>query len=175
MADTQIKKMPDANIAPWDDSWDNDTLQLAYEESAGIREIDINWIESIDTKVVAVFSVASAIVGLTPTLRGDAALSVERAVLLGFAGIAWLFAAFRCYFAYQPRGFTIGPNPKRKLDARWLGLTPTYYRYYALRDMAEAHEANRIEIVRKGGHLSAAIFATALEVIFLALAFLVFQ
>jgi hypothetical protein len=174
MAHAQVTKIPDPKIAPWNDSWNKETVRLAFEESASSRDVVSALADSMDNKVVAIFSVASAIIGLTPALRGDEAISVERAVTFAISVLAWGVAVIQCYRAYQTHDFIVGPNPNKALDAKWLRLAPEKYQYYAIAEMGRAHEVNAAHILRRGKLLSAAMVATVVEVLSLGLAFLVF-
>jgi hypothetical protein len=135
--------------------------------------VDISWAESLDAKIVAVFSVSSVLISLAPALTSGSK-SFGTIVFWILALVFWVRAALECYRAYRPRDFTVGPSPQKTLDPKWLRLKPSQYYFYAIRDMGESHEANRGLIAEKAQHMSAALFATALEVLCLAFAFFVF-
>ena len=173
--------MSDEQIAPWDDAWSADTLQMAYEESASTRDVASSLAEAIDTKVVAMFSVASAIIGLTPSLHGAGDLiaaathpSPWRLFFYFVGAVAWVYVAIQCYRAYRPHDFAVGPNPNKALNGAWLRLTPAKYKYYAIKEMGRAHEINASHILRRGALIRWVMIATIVEVLSLGLAFLVF-
>jgi hypothetical protein len=53
----------------WPDSWDEDTVDAAYGESLRVQELQSQWSDAMDSKAVAVFTVASVIVTLLPALE----------------------------------------------------------------------------------------------------------
>jgi hypothetical protein len=168
-----IDEMTAASIPAFDDAWDAETLRLAFQDSAQMLTVDVTWAESLDAKVVAIFSVSSVVVGLAPALTAGSK-SPGTWLFWAAALLSWGWAAVHCYRAYRPRDFTVGPSPQKTLDSKWLSLDPSKYRFYAIRDMAEAHEKNRRLFAEKAQHMDTALFATALEVLCLALAFFVF-
>jgi hypothetical protein len=128
------------------------------------------WSDTIDSKVVAVFSVASAILGLAPALKQLHSVGASLAFWI-VAASCWVFAVVFCHLAYRPRNFRVDPSPAKLLVPEWLRLDPDQYQFYRLRDMGKSYEHNRDDLDRKASCLGWAILFTAGEVFALALAF----
>ena len=167
--ETMVAEAPIA----YNPSWSEHTLRAAYDDATRMLGVDVSWAESLDTKIVATFSVSSAVVGLAPSLASGEK-SVETWLFWILALVFWAWAAWQCYRAFEPRDFTVGPSPGKTLDPKWLSLDLPRYYFYSIRDASDAHDANRALIAKKAGHLTSALFASALEVFCLAIAFFVF-
>lgn len=144
--------------------WAHDeTLSLAYEEAKGVQTLLSSWSDALDAKVVAVFGVASIIMGLAPVLRRPDAPGWTLIVLL-LALACWLAAVFNCRRAYSPKDFRVGPDPASIQESDWRDLTPAEYRRFRLRDMADSCDFNQERVLEKANALGWAILFTAVEV-----------
>ena len=146
-----------------------DTLQLAYEDATRIQPLLASWSDALDTKVVAVFSVASALLTFGPAFRNPTGTDAGKVLLIG-AGVFWAVAAFFCRKAFNPRHMMIGPHPDVIQQPEWLGALPDEYRRARLTDMADAYAFNRGHLTGKADALRGAIAFTAIETLLLALA-----
>src|SRR5437016_1094754 len=82
----------------WDESWDKETARLAYEHVREVyRQVDAAT-DVLDRKVVAVFTVASAIAAFAPVL-GRFALWSNRWWLSAGAVVMWSLSAVACWRA----------------------------------------------------------------------------
>ena len=168
-----VKSESDSDaVAVWDGTRKPETIALAFEESTALRAMYTTWFDAADAKIVAVFSVGAAIVGLAPALHWGKRLSGLPRDLWIFALVAWLVAAFCCWSAYSPREFRIDPHPRILTGSDWLSLDTAEYRFYRLEDMGKTHDKNLDQVKRKAGLVRWAMIATAAEVVALAAAFL---
>ena len=152
-------------------SFEKETVELAYEEAKKIQPLMSNWVDTIDTKIIGIFTVASLIAGLVPTFSDmdpvGWSLFFWIASVLFWAGTA----VFTC-IAFYPRTWRIDPDPRKVLGEDWLTLPAEPYRYYRLRDMGKTFERNRTESIKKADYLTLAIVFFALEIGSLALSLL---
>src|SRR2546430_3960771 len=70
---TGVKRVPNpaGDQAPpvkWDESWNSDTARLAYEHARDVYRIVDAATDVLDRKVVAVFTVASAVAAVAPVI-----------------------------------------------------------------------------------------------------------
>ena len=167
----------ESSLTQFDKSWDDETLNLAYEQCAASREAVNGLADALDNKVLAIFSVTTAVAGLAPSLSrrpNTPPVSPWQTLCYFVAGLAWVYVVVQCYRAYRPSDFAITPRPSKLLDRKWLGLTPAQYRFFAIRDAGEAHEINATLVLERGWLVRSAMIATVVEVGFLGLATLVF-
>jgi hypothetical protein len=158
-------------------SWNDETLNLAFEECLASREAVNSLAGAIESKVLAIFSVTTAVAGLVPSLKRDLGTSPAspwQTLCYLIAGLAWVYVVIQCYRAYSPSQYAITPRPNNLLDRKWLGLTPAQFRFFAIRDVGEAHEINAALILKRGWLVRAAMIATVVEIAFLGLATLAF-
>jgi len=163
---------PNIDMPSWLESWDEGTATVAYEEALQVQSLHSAWSDTIDTKAVATFTVASVILTVVPAIRQDRPEGFAL-VLLVAAGVAWVFAAGGCLLAFKPRAFDVGPNPKALLDERWLSLTTKEFRLCRMSEMGDSYKANRAVLDAKAGWLTIALWAAAAEVLALFLALLI--
>lgn len=155
----------------WDNARNSETLRLAFEEAGRLPPIYGEWLTAIDTKLVGIFSVASVIIGLAPSLKWGAQLTgIPRAAWLVAVG-AWLGTVWLCYVGYRPRPVRFGVIPDKLRESEWTHLTPDEYRYFRLRDMGKTFDTNGDQILAKANLASWAMRMTALEVLALLVAF----
>jgi hypothetical protein len=156
----------------WDAARNPETLRLAFDESAKMQVVYGDLAKSLETKLVAVFGVACALVALAPALRWGASLSGVSSGAWAVSLVAWTLAVAMCYIGYEPQDFRVDPNPGKLKTAEWLRLEPDQYRYYRLRDMGHTHNRNLDHVSRKAKYLGRAMVWTAIEVAALVFAFL---
>lgn len=77
---------------PFDSSADTQTIQQAFQESTASAIRSYEWADAIDRKVVAVFTLATAIAGIAPIGRPTTALSALAIAGLVAAFVAWTAA-----------------------------------------------------------------------------------
>jgi hypothetical protein len=80
------------------ETWDAETIDLAYQESLPVQELQSQWSDAVDTKVIALFAAGSVLVTLVPTLHRPVAGLPS--VLWCVAGVCWVLAAGMCCFAF---------------------------------------------------------------------------
>jgi hypothetical protein len=149
----------------------SETVDLAYSESRSTLTTLAAWYDGLDTKVVTLFSLSTALAGLVPTF-GNLKFQGASAVFVILALLAWTAAAVECFVAFQLREFRIDPSPRTLLDSRWLGLDPAQYKSYRLEDMAKSYDVNKTGYSEKATALAIATVATFFEVLCLTMAIL---
>jgi hypothetical protein len=153
----------------WNPEWPLETAELAYSEAReAAREAD-KWADVVDTKAVAVFTVAAGAVTLAPSLQRGASSPLQALLWLA-ALICFLGSAYYSYCAYKPHDFRFGPDPLRLQTPEWLALPPGRYRYRMLEWLGKNYEHNSGVTERKAKALTRAMRWTAFEVIALSLA-----
>lgn len=164
--------MSNGNPVPgWDPAWDPDTLADIYAEALRTPGQLTEWSDALDAKAVAIFGVTSAIVAVGPSLLGEERSTTSTALLI-LAAILWMAAFFYCFQAYNPRRLTMGPNPQKLLDPRWLGIHQYYFRLYRIRELGAVWDRSTATIDDKAHHLKCALLFGGLEVAALVLAVL---
>lgn len=155
--------------APWDPAWPQGTIEIAYEEAKKVEHVAAGWADEVDKKVIAVFTVAAAIVTFVPTVQRPGT-AIGPLTMWVVAIACFLRAAWFCYQAYSPRPFRLGPDPKTIRCKDWMALSPGKYRYQMLEFMGRAVIHNQDQANRKADALASALGWTAGEVAALALA-----
>ena len=153
----------------WDEAWSNGTVDLAFEECVRQQGVFTDWSSSIDNKIVAVFGVASAIIGFVSALQTPDTSGIPLIFWI-IAVTCWVVAASYCYRAYGPVDLLMGPNPSNLLDDGWLQYTPKQYKYQRMRRMGDSFVHNRGELEQKADRLAHAAWFTAGEILSLTLA-----
>jgi membrane protein required for beta-lactamase induction len=78
------------------------------------------WADSLDSKLVAVFGVGSALVALVPSLQQSPTLAAASCWVLAL--VFWLIALGFGYYGYRPAALWVGPSPRELLGEEWLRL-----------------------------------------------------
>lgn len=106
------------------------------------------WADTIDTRTVTVFTVASAIVGLAPALRGpETDMTVQVLLIAGCA--CWVLAAATSVAAYRVNAFRVDPAPSVPASDASMRLSPAECRYYRLCDMSVTDRFNGSRLPRE--------------------------
>ena len=155
----------------WDAGFEDETVTLAYEATKELPQLFSNWADAIDNKIVANFTVASALVTLVPTFQ-EVERTIPVVVCLGLAIGFWAVSVLACYRAYRPMRFRIEPNPRALMGPSWLTKKPMHFRYSRMHWLGETYEHNSAKIEFKAEWLGYAMLLTAGEVFWLALAIL---
>jgi hypothetical protein len=146
-----------------------EALKLAFEESKDLTVRQDAWIEAIDQKLVAVFTLASAVAGLVPALA-----DTSSAVWLWRAGgAAWFVAAALSLLGFWPRKMFVSPNPDGIYKPAWLAIEIDEYRMKRLWSLGTVYLGNKELISRKAGLLRYAMVGATVEVALFALAIFV--
>ncbi|MGE5803218.1 MAG: hypothetical protein ACM358_13290 [Gemmatimonadota bacterium] len=127
--------------------------------------------EVIDRKVVAVFTIASAIATLGPALGRFPFCSGGWWLSAGAVAM-WLGAAVQCWRAFDPRGYRVDPDPSTIASADWLRLHPGAFYLERLKSVRESIEVNSRTINARALALRGALVFALLEVAFLLAALL---
>ena len=162
-----------AEVVAFDASWDENTVQAAFDESVKLEAISYEWADAIDRKAITIFTLATAIASVAPRLFQFAGDFNQRADwFIGLGCFSGLVAAICCFASYKPNDFAVSPNPLAVRDKSWMELSPSSYRWNRMRELGNAVEKNRKQCNLKAYWLSCAIGATIVEVGFLFLAYL---
>ena len=139
-------------------------LESAFQEAQGSREFVSQWSDALDAKIIAVFSLASVLMGAVPTVGG---IEEEgwNLVPWGVAATAWVVTIVLSSLAFAPRIFRVGPDPSVLIGEQWIGAGSTRERYYffRLRDLAKDWVRNWDIVNTKARMLGLAIPFTAIE------------
>jgi hypothetical protein len=153
-----------ADEIQYNDAWNAEALQLAFNDGRAVIPRLFHEIEAVDSKTVSIFTLGSAIIGLGPTLSGKTPTTMDAWILWGLAGLAWLAMVWFAYQAYRPCDVRFGPMPGTLRSDAWLTLSGKQYHAYALRDMAKTAEQCRTAIDRKVSMFHGAMVAAGIEV-----------
>ena len=142
------------------------SLDLAYEVSKGHYEMVAKWIDSIDSKIVAVFSVASLFIGILLTFKGVTPMWDWVFIIFCLAAASFVATAYFCWNGFRTRRFIMGNNP-RKLLEQYASREPDYTKEYLLKYWGENFEHNLSILQQKAFALRWAITCAGIEVILL--------
>jgi hypothetical protein len=156
----------------WQADWKLETVQQAYDEAREVQSVIEKWPDTIDNKVVAIFSVASVIAGLAPKVHELPARCTTSWWLWVAAMFAWLVSASSCAAAFFPRDYRLDPDVRKVAVPEWYRHEPKEYLLYRLRDMKRSVAKNDRVIRGKALALKVAIIAAVVEVGLLAAALL---
>ena len=152
-----------AGSVEWADTFDRETVRLAYEEAAKLPPLYGEISKTIETKTVSVFTVGAAVLGFAPIFRQLHPTGLD--VIPWFIAVgAFLIAAFFCREAYRPRDMRVDPNPTKLASPDWLELEPDHFRFFRLRDMGTTYDQVREILNERGRYVTYAMWAVALEV-----------
>jgi len=150
----------------WDESWNPETARLAYDHSREVYRLVDDATEVLNRKVVAVFTVVSAIATVGPVL-GKFTLWSDGWWLSVGAAVMWLLAAVECWRAFKPRVYRFDPDPATFLTPEWLALSPGAFYFHRLESVRESVEGNAAEVTARGEALRDALKCALFEVGFL--------
>ena len=153
----------------WNEKVNNETVKLAYEEAKSLQPFMSSWSDAVDAKVIAVFGIASVLIGAIPAIAGTPDSTWEWLLWLP-AALFWAGAGWFSIQAFLTLDFRVGPVPGKLLEPEWAELSPEEYRFYRMRDMAKDYSHNRKQINRKAVALWWSIAFVAAESLALVLA-----
>jgi hypothetical protein len=160
-----------AAVSEWADTFDAETVRLAYDEATKLPALFEDMAKSMDAKIITIFGVGAVVLGFAPVFR--------EARPTGFALIPWavavtafLFAGVLCHEAYSPRDMRVDPNPRRLAVSAWLDVSPERFRFYRLQDMGKTFDQNRDVLNDRAVALTCAMWCVTAEVVALAVALL---
>jgi hypothetical protein len=159
-------------VPDYDESWKPEAIEQAFTESRDVLPMLLSEMDASDSKTVAVFTLASAVIGLGPALSRQAPQSFDEWILWVIAAIAWFVSVYHAFLAYKPGEIRRGPDPLKLLSPDWMTLSKTEYQANRLRYMAKTADMCFKVIDEKADHLQKALIATGVEVAFTAAALL---
>lgn len=142
------------------------SLDLAYEASKGHYEMVARWVDSIDNKIIAVFSVASLLIGILATFKGVSPEWHFTFIIFCLATAFFIATATFCWKGFRTRTFIMGNNP-RKLLEQYAPLNPDETKRYLLKYWGENYEYNLTVLRQKSSALKWAIPSAGVEVLLL--------
>lgn len=151
----------------WKEEWKEQSLDLAYSASEGFQGVLTDWANSLDNKIVALFTLTAALAGLAPTLL-EGPIEGFRLICLAVAYCAWVFVLYSCALAYRPTDVRAGPDPDRLYDPAWLTLDPKHFKLYRLQAMAKTSVQVQKQLNLKADRVINASIAAAIQVAALA-------
>jgi len=155
----------------WDESWNPEIVRLAYEHSREVYRLVDDATEVLNRKVVAVFTVASAIATVGPVLGKFSLLSDGWWLSVGAVAM-WLLSTVKCWQAFKPRVYRFDPDPATFLTPEWLSLSLGSFYLHRLESVKESVEGNAAEVTARGEALRDALKCALFEVGFLLAALL---
>ena len=150
---TQSSQVPSVT---WNPDWDERTTQLAYEHAREMQRTVEGWIDSLDNKVVAVFGVASGVIGLVTSLAGLPSGSWGRGLWIGALG-AWVISALHCWSAFKPNDYRLDPDARVLLNEKWLSLKTAQFLLDRLNNMGVSVGHNQTALKEKAKALRRAL------------------
>lgn len=136
-----------------------ETMAMAFQEAKDLVLRRDDWLESMDNKIVAVFSFAAAVAALATGFTEPPDAYVVLA-LCAFAVTAAL-----CIVAYWPRKTRVSPDPRKIRKPAWLAIEPAAYQLKRLDDLGKDFHNIRQELERKARLVAWAMATTAAEVV----------
>lgn len=155
---------------PWEKDWNEDTVRKLYEEARESQRSLMSVPDALDSKIVTIFTLASAIAGFAPkvsTLPPRCSIAWTLWVL---ALAAWVVSVTFCAVGFFPRDFRFDPDARNVGVPEWFAQSQRDYYVYRLRDMKKSMHHNEGVLKRKVSGLKVAIIATAIEVALLLVA-----
>jgi len=147
----------------WNEEWNPETARLAYEHARELyRQVDTA-ADVLDRKVIAVFTVASAIATLGPVLGRPPLWSVGWWFGAG-AAVMWLLAATQCWQAFRPRRYRFDPNPATIAAPEWLALSPGAFHSKRLESVRQSVKENTATVKARSNALGRALVCAFAEV-----------
>jgi hypothetical protein len=145
--------------------WNPETVRLAYEQARELERTLDAWGDSIDRKAATIYGAASIVAGLSSMLGHS-----ENAVAHGLwaaALVVWVLTTVAFWFSFKPRSYSLHPDPRRMLTAKWLALDPGSFYLRRLRQVTKSYAKNEPVIDRKAKALTWAAALATLEVVLL--------
>lgn len=139
------------------------SLDLAYEASKGHYEMVAKWNDSLDNKIIAVFSVASLLIGILAAFKSVQAISSPTFYL---AAVFFIVTASLCWKGFKPKTFMMGNNPKKLLE-QYAPLNTNDAKWYLLKYSGENYEHNLSILRQKSSALKWAVSTAGIEVMLL--------
>jgi len=155
----------------WNENWQPGATKLAYEEATKLMASQAEWLKAIETKVTTVFTLASVVITVAPTIQKVQPVGVTQ-VVWGAAVLAYVLAVVQCARAYNIKSYKSDPDPLHMLIAEHLTLSEDQFRIVRLREIAVAYKHNRDIITELAGHLQWALRWVGVEVAFIAITLL---
>ena len=160
-------------------SADPRTLEFAYSEGQKILSNQVYAADTLDTKVVAVFSVATVLIGVMPPLINSWVHVQGMSILKDWLSLSLLIIAGICYiviFRFSLRSIwtrRFGIIPSMNYVYKRLDLSPSDIRKAIVKKhMMVAYKTNKISIRKKATKLKIVIITVGVEVLFLLLLFI---
>jgi hypothetical protein len=142
------------------------SLDLVYEAAKDSYEMVARWSDSIDTKIIAVFSAASLLIGLLTTLGGVKPELHYAFVIFCLATVSFLATVVFCWKGFSTKTFMMGNNP-RKLLEQYAPREPSDAKWYLLKYAGQHYEHNLQVLRQKSSALKKATWFVGGEVLLL--------
>jgi hypothetical protein len=139
---------------------DGPTLDLLFELTRHAPEVQLRNVDSIDTKIVQVFSVSSVLIGLA-SLRGVHHQTVA-GILLGIAVVAFLFVAYYVLRTLWATRFRILISPTQLWRDYWAD-SPDSIKHAVVADIADGYAQNEDVLQQKYRALGRALIGAGVE------------
>jgi hypothetical protein len=139
------------------------SLDLIYELSKNHDDFISSISSSIDTKAIAIFSIAGTLLAVLSSIEGISVGWRVDFIFFCLTVIAFLFSTYHCWNAFRTQQFIQGNNPKILLN-EYSVFAPEETQQYLLKYWGENYEKNLKVIHAKGIALRYAIISTGIEI-----------
>jgi len=150
---------------------DPQTVETIFDLVKGTPERQIDNANTLDTKMVQVFSAAGVVIGLLGLSSGNLAHSKWITACLIGALFSYGVTAGVAFFHLRPKPFRRSLHGDTLWKETWK-LTPTEVQHTVIADVEKAYSHNIPLLRGKSRTLRIAVLATAIEVILVGLALL---
>jgi len=150
---------------------DPKTVETIFDLVKNIPERQLDNANTLDTKMVQVFSAAGVVIGLLGLSSGALGEAPWITTCLISALFFYSVTAFTAFLHLRPKPFRRSLHGDSLWNETWQ-LTQIEVQHTVIADVAKAYSHNRLLLSKKARTLSIAVFATAIEVVSVGLALL---
>ncbi|MBI2912824.1 MAG: hypothetical protein HYY03_02755 [Chloroflexi bacterium] len=142
-----------------------ETREFILSQVSGSIGKQMDWVDAVDRKAVALLTVASALLAVLGGIASALAQSAPdwRLAFLAFPGLVYASAMFFVWDAFRPRTWGIVPDPPGLQD--WATASMEEVKRKFLDSISEAYRQNNEQILGKSRSLGRAAALIPLETV----------
>jgi hypothetical protein len=140
------------------------SMDLVYDLAKGHYQMIAQWADSLDNKVVGLFSLSTIIIGVITAFTAKNIAWDWRVIPLCVGALAFVVNVCYALKSFQTREFILGYDPGVLLE-EYSSLKPDEAKYWIMKHDGQNWEGNRKLINDKADALRWSIVATAIEVV----------
>ena len=148
------------------------SLDLVFELSKSQEELVWKSAESLDSKVMALFSISSLVLGAVLALQPEHLELNLKLIPFAFALLSFVLTMYFSFRSFQVRSFLLGHHPSTLLD-QYASMETDEAKQQLMKHYGENFDSNYQELEEKARNLRWAVVTSAVEVIGLAVWLLV--